>query len=65
MPTRFKEEIGMTESRRIEELKTRHAELEKALEAEANRPFPDQTALTDLKKQKLQAKDQIARLEQG
>ena len=55
----------MTESRRIEELKARHAELEKALEAEANRPFPDQTALTDLKKQKLQAKDQIARLEQG
>ena len=54
----------MNESRQIEELKARHAELEKALEAEASRPFPDQTTLIDLKKQKLQAKDQIARLEQ-
>ncbi len=55
----------MNESRQIEELKARHAELERALEAEANRPFPDQTTLIDLKKQKLQAKDRIARLEQG
>lgn len=55
----------MNESRQIAELKARHAELEEALRVETSKAFPDQTTVADLKKQKLQAKDRIALLEQA
>ena len=50
-------------STEIEKLKARHAELEQELDTEASKPFPDQTAVANIKKQKLKIKDQIARLE--
>ena len=50
-------------STEIEELKARHAELQRLLDAEASKSFPDQTVVANIKKQKLKIKDQIARLE--
>ena len=52
----------MTEEDQVASLKARHAELEEALERENNRPMPDQAALAELKKRKLQIKDELARL---
>lgn len=51
------------DSRRIEDLKARHAELESALDAEAAKTVPDQATVATIKKQKLRIKDEIARLE--
>ena len=48
---------------RIEELRARHRSLEEALGQEINRPSPNPEKLTDLKRQKLRIKDQIAELE--
>ena len=48
---------------RIEALKTQHATLEQAIEAEASRPLPDDLRLHDLKRQKLRIKDEIFQLE--
>lgn len=47
---------------RIEALKSRHQELEEAIEEENNRPHPDDITILQLKKQKLRIKDQIAQL---
>lgn len=49
----------------IEALKQKHAELESELEDESSRPMPDMAAITDLKRQKLAIKDEIARLSRG
>jgi hypothetical protein len=46
----------------VEQLKQKHAHLESAIEEEAHRPHPDDLRLTDLKRQKLRIKDEIARL---
>lgn len=46
----------------IELLKEKHASLEQAIARENTRPHPDDDAICTLKKQKLQLKDQIARL---
>ena len=46
----------------IESLKAKHANLEQAISQEILRPHPDDDAICNLKKQKLQLKDQIARL---
>lgn len=52
----------MSVEERVASLKARHAELEEALKRENNRPMPDQAALAELKKRKLQIKDELARL---
>lgn len=44
-------------------LKARHAELEEALDIETHRPQPDQVAIQEIKKRKLQIKDELARIE--
>ena len=46
----------------LEDLKAMHASLETKLEQEHNRPHPDDTVITDLKRQKLKVKDQIAEI---
>ncbi len=46
----------------IEALETKHAELEKRLDEELQRPLPDGPAVSALKKEKLKIKDEIARL---
>lgn len=55
----------MDERQELDELRARHAELERALQSEADKPFPDQAKIVDLKKKKLQAKDRMAALEGG
>ncbi|MBC6439670.1 MAG: YdcH family protein [Rhodospirillales bacterium] len=42
-------------------LEARHAALESEIETEANRPLPDQALLTELKREKLKIKEEIAR----
>ena len=48
---------------RIEELRAQHRSLENALGQEASRPSPNLETISDLKRQKLRIKDQIAELE--
>ncbi len=47
----------------IETLQLRHAELDAKLEDEISRPLPDQTVITEIKRQKLHIKDTMATLE--
>ena len=53
----------MSQLERIDELKSRHQDLEKALDEENHRPHPDDIQIATLKKQKLALKDEIASLE--
>jgi len=48
---------------RIEALREKHASLERAIDEETHRPLPNHDAITDLKRQKLRIKDEIAELE--
>jgi hypothetical protein len=48
---------------RIETLRAQHRSLEEAIDLEVSRPLPNREALTDLKRQKLRIKDEIALLE--
>ena len=48
---------------RIEALREKHALLERALDEEIHRPWPNQDAVHDLKRQKLRIKDEIFALE--
>jgi hypothetical protein len=47
----------------IEDLRAQHRSLEQALGQETSRPLPNLETITDLKRQKLRIKDQIAQLE--
>jgi hypothetical protein len=47
---------------RIESLKSKHAELEQLITQENARPHPDDGLISDLKKQKLRIKDELAKL---
>jgi hypothetical protein len=53
----------MSQQDRIEALKEKHASLERAIDEETHRPLPDQSAIHDLKRQKLRIKDEIVQLE--
>jgi hypothetical protein len=44
----------------LESLKAKHSELEIRIADEERRPHPDETFLSDLKKQKLRIKDAMA-----
>jgi hypothetical protein len=48
---------------RIETLRARHRSLEEAIDREVGRPLPNMENLTDMKRQKLRIKDEIALLE--
>jgi len=52
----------MTMEDRVESLKARHALLEREIDDEAHRPLPDQVHVTELKRQKLKIKEEIARM---
>ena len=43
----------------VESLRAKHAKLEEMIADELHRPLPDQTALAQLKKEKLKIKEQI------
>jgi len=47
----------------IESLRARHRNLEEALHRETHRPLPNMDVVSDLKRQKLRIKDQIAQIE--
>jgi len=49
---------------RIDTLRTRHRSLEEQIDLEVSRPAPNLDTLSDLKRQKLRIKDEIAQLEQ-
>jgi hypothetical protein len=48
--------------RRIEALRARHAQLERALQEETRRPSPNLVSVRTLKQRKLVVKDEIAAL---
>lgn len=52
----------MSQEDRIVALRQKHEALEAAIEEMNSRPHPDDVHIHDLKKQKLQIKDEIARL---
>ena len=53
----------MSSQDRIEELRAQHRSLEHTLDEEIHRPSPNPDIVTDLKRQKLRIKDEIALLE--
>ena len=53
----------MTLDDRIEELRSRHRNLENQIDRESHRPLPNIEALSTLKRQKLRIKDELAELE--
>jgi len=55
-------EIPMALENRIDSLKSRHGELEMALDTETARPFPDEVEIHTLKKEKLRIKDELESL---
>jgi hypothetical protein len=57
------EESRMSVEDRIDALRQQHATLERAIDEENSRPFPNQDALSDLKRQKLRIKDELFQLE--
>ncbi|RMD63357.1 MAG: DUF465 domain-containing protein [Alphaproteobacteria bacterium] len=52
----------MTADERLDSLRHKHADLERAIEEEIHRPLPDELRLTQLKREKLRIKDEIAQL---
>jgi hypothetical protein len=47
----------------VESLRAKHADLDHLISEEEQRPWPDQTRITEMKRQKLKIKDEIAELE--
>ena len=52
----------MSADARVESLQQMHHDLEEAIKEENLRPKPDASVLSDLKRQKLRIKDEIAEL---
>ena len=52
----------MTADDRIDSLRAKHAALEREIDEEVHRPLPDDLRLSELKREKLRIKDQIAQL---
>ena len=49
------------ESSHVNALQTKHAGIDRLIQAEQSRPLPDEVTLHELKKQKLKLKEEIAR----
>jgi len=58
-----KEAILVSMETNVDELKQKHADLENRLSAETQRPNPDQSIITQIKREKLKLKDTLASLE--
>ncbi len=50
----------MSVTEHVETLKSKHADLEQLINEEEHRPLPNQALISELKRQKLRIKDQIA-----
>lgn len=55
-------EVAMGQMVDVAELQTVHADLERQIDEEVHRPLPDQIHLTELKREKLKIKEELARL---
>ena len=55
-------EAKMSIEKHLAALEAKHAALDVALEEEGARPLPDQTKISELKKQKLKIKEEIAEI---
>ncbi len=55
----------MAVSARVETLQSKHSTLEQQIDQEMRHPIPDQIRLAELKKQKLQIKDELTDLKQA
>ena len=55
----------MTTEERVTALRTKHADLESAIEEEHHRPRPDDVAIAAMKREKLRIKDELTVLENG
>ena len=53
----------MTVAEHVDALRTKHAALKNAVEAENQRASPNEFHLAELKREKLRVKDEIAKLE--
>lgn len=49
----------------VETLKAKHAGIKEAIHEESQRPVPDSIRISELKREKLRIKDEIARLGEG
>jgi hypothetical protein len=58
-----KEAILVSMETNVDELKKKHADLDNRLSAETQRPNPDQSIITQIKREKLKVKDTLASLE--
>jgi hypothetical protein len=58
-------EVLMSVEDRLASLKAKHSALDTAIDEENGRPHPDEVLLHDLKRQKLQLKDEISKLGKG
>jgi hypothetical protein len=54
-------EVPMGQMVDVAELETVHASLERQIDEEVHRPLPDQIHLTELKREKLKVKEELAR----
>jgi hypothetical protein len=52
----------MSAAEHVESLKAKHQDLEHMIDEEEGRPHPDEALITQLKRQKLRIKDEIAQL---
>lgn len=52
----------MKADERLDSLRAKHATLDRAIQEENQRPLPDELRLTELKREKLRIKDEIAQL---
>lgn len=53
----------MSLDERIESLRSKHANLDEELKVESQRPLPDPSVVSKLKREKLKLKDEIHRLD--
>ncbi len=53
----------MTTDAHIQQLKDKHARLQRSIEQEEQRPMPDGLLISRMKREKLQIKDEIAGLQ--
>lgn len=53
----------MSDKEQMTALKAKHSELENALRIEISRPQPDQAVVSQIKKQKLRIKDELAAID--
>ncbi|MEK9679809.1 MAG: DUF465 domain-containing protein [Rhodospirillaceae bacterium] len=53
----------MTDQEQVDELKTKHHDLDEQIDKENARPNPDDIAISELKKEKLKIKDELASMD--